>query len=96
MLVKLIERSNEGCYFIPFKFADRCCQGTPRLSWRCRYLDRNGLESFCFKRSREWSALVLLSDLRLARCEKDRNCHVSPRISVNKSIYARDLQWDLA
>jgi len=64
MLREFIDRSNGGYYFIAAKFYDRSCQGTPRFSWRCRYLDRNGLESFCFKRSRESCALVLLSDLR--------------------------------
>lgn len=51
MLVKRIERSNGGCYFIAAKFADRACPGTPQLSWCCRYLDWKGLESFCFKQS---------------------------------------------
>ena len=96
MLVKLIERSNGGCYFIAAKFVDRSCQATPQLSWCCRYLDWNGLESFCFKRSGEWCAPLLLSGLRLARGEKDGNCYVSPWRSVNKSIYARDLRWNLA
>ena len=44
MLVMLIERSNGGCYFIAAKFADRACQGTPQLSWCCRYHNWNGLE----------------------------------------------------
>ncbi len=78
------------------KFVDRPCQGTPQLSWCCRYLDWNGLESFCFKRSGERCAPLLLSGLRLARGEKDGNCYVSPWRSVNKGIYARDLQWNLA
>jgi hypothetical protein len=96
MVVKRIERSKGGCYFIAAKFVDRSCQVILRLSWCCRSLTENGLESFCFKWSREWSALRLLSALRKAWGEKDRNCHVSPRRSVNKSIYARDLRWDLA
>ena len=98
MVVKRIERSKGGCYFIAAKFVDRSCQVILRLSWCCRSLTENGLESFCFKWSREWSALGLLSALRKAWGEKDRNCHVSPRRSrsVNKSIYARDLRWDLA
>ena len=76
MLVKLIERSNGGCYFIAAKFADRACPGTPQLRWCCRYLDWKGLESFCFKRSREWCAPLLLSGLRRARGETDGSCYV--------------------
>jgi hypothetical protein len=91
MLVKLIERSNGGYYSIAAKFVDRSCQGTPRLSCGCRYLDKNGLESFCFNWSREWFVVQLLAGLRQARSAGYRICHVSPRRSVNKSIYARDL-----
>ena len=76
MLVKLIERSNGGCYFIAAKFVDRSSQGTRQLRWCCRYLDWNGLESFCLKRSGEWCAPLLLSGLRLVRGEKDGNCYV--------------------
>ena len=96
MLVKLIERSNGGCYFIAAKFVDRSCQGTPRLSSCCRYLDKNSLESFCLNWSREWFVLRLLAGLRQARGAKDRICHALPKRSVNKSIYARELRWDLA
>jgi hypothetical protein len=96
MLVKLIERSNGGCYFIAAKFADRACQGTPQLSWCCRYHDWNGLELFCFTRSEGRCAPLLDSGLRLARGENDGNCYVSSGRSVNKSMYARDLRWDLA
>jgi hypothetical protein len=96
MLVKLIERSNGRCYFVAAKFVDRSCQGTPWLSCGCRYLDRNGLEPFCFNWSREWFALRLLAGLRQAPSAGDRICHVSPRRSVNKSVYARDLRSDLA
>jgi hypothetical protein len=57
MLGRLIERSNGRCYFIAAEFVDRSCQITPRLNWRCRHLDQNGLESFYSKRSKKWGAL---------------------------------------
>lgn len=44
MVVKRIERSTGGCYFIAAKFVDRSCQVILRLSWCCRSLTENGLE----------------------------------------------------
>ena len=96
MLVKLMERSNGGGYFVAAKFVDRSCQGTPRLGGCCRSLDKNGLESFGLKWSREWFVLRLLAGLPQARGATDRSCYALPKRSVNKSIYARELRWDLA
>jgi hypothetical protein len=47
MSVKLINRSTTGCYSTAAKLLTDIAKGnSPRLSWRCGYLDKNDLESF--------------------------------------------------